>query len=382
MNVALNIKTTYKFAVTLLAVVIFAAVSVAVPAYAFASTTFTIPVGQVVEVTYGVTHPGNFNYEMRRLGASYPLPAASQGNIYTFSLAGNEAQNLSPITFTHAGHFYYEIRAVGPSGSGITLDETIYTVVILVSNTQAGGLEARIGAVFMRGPEEALDVKDEAGDIVFRHSYLSAQSLPSENPPVVKTVQGNPATDYTFTFRLEAQSPNNPMPTGSIAGVKEITITGSGRAQFGTWTHDRAGVFVYTVREIPTNNRDYQFDTTVYTITDTVTSRDGQLVVERIVTNDNNNLVTSMSFLNTYNGTTTPGGNDGGSDTTTGTGQGTGQGTGTGATTGPKTGDYTDPSALLFAMAIAALTGLIALFLIHWDRRSEDEHGGTSVVQV
>ncbi|MCL2870450.1 MAG: AAA family ATPase [Coriobacteriia bacterium] len=133
--------------------------------------------------------------------------------------------------------------------------------------------------------------------------------------------------------------------------------------------------------EIATDNEDYVFDTTVYTITDTVRNEDGQLVVDRVVTNDDNRQVTSMTFINFFVGDDvevqqvvpgTPG--------TTAPGGGGSSGTASSQPVpGPKTGDYADPLAMVLGMAISALVVFFTLVLILMDRRSEKEHGQTAV---
>ncbi|MCL2605813.1 MAG: hypothetical protein FWD93_00835 [Coriobacteriia bacterium] len=381
MNAALNTKTTYRVAMTLFVIVVCTLVSIVVPVNAFASTTFAIPVQQIFGATAGVNHPGTFDYELRAVQSTFPLPAGRIDGRYSFALTGSTAQTLSPITFVHAGRFSYDIKSTSLATPGLIIDQSIFRVYIDVrNNAQTGGLDAQIVAVFLRSSEDASAQKVEVDVISFEHAYVAAQSTPGIDPPVVKTVQGNPINADTFTFRLEAQNPNHPMPVDSFAGVKEITIVGSGRAQFGTWAHDAAGVFSYTVKEVPTSNRSYQFDTTVYTITDTVISTGGQLVVDRVVTNDDNNIVSSMSFINTYAGKALPPPPpppDQQETTPTSVISGI-----TRPAAGPKTGDYTDPSLLIVAMSIAVTVGLMALLLIQWDKRSEKEHGGISVVKV
>jgi len=369
-----NIQLRTLGLVVLCAMVLGAALMI-FPGKTFASSaSLTIPVEQVFGVTPGVQQDGTFVYEMHPLDPSYPLPAGAVGNVYTFTMNNSEVRNIGPIVFTHAGIFSYEIRNFAQPTAGFTLDSTIYTVVVAVRNVN-GGLVAEIRTIYARSANAPATAKLETDRVVFEKSYGVLASNPGDkfDPPVVKTVQGNPARPYTFTFRLEAQGADHPLPAGATGNTFDITVTGSGRANFGTWAYTEAGTFIYTIREIPSDNSDYVFDTSIYTITDTVTQENGRLVVDRVVTNEDNRQVVSMSFLNTYVGT------DVEVQDPPGAGAGAGVGTGTGQNNrpivGPKTGDYADPFEMMMAMWVSALVALFTLILIYMDRRSEKEHG-------
>ncbi|MCL2870604.1 MAG: hypothetical protein FWE26_03115, partial [Coriobacteriia bacterium] len=274
---------------------------VAIPTSAFANTnTLTIPVEQIFSIAPGVERDATFNYELRRLDSSSPLPVGAEGDIYSFTLTGSETQGVGPITFVHAGFFTYEVRSVHTPSENLILDDSIFTVVIAVRNTSSGGLTAEVRAVFLGSntlPGNKVD------DIIFEKEYAGALEIPgTDTLPVVKTVQGNPANDYTFTFRLEAQG-DYPMPEGVEGRTLDITIDGSGREYFPSWSHSAVGTFTYTIREIPTDNSEYVFDTSVFTVTDTVTRTGNTFSVERTITTEDNRQVTSMTFINTYVGT-------------------------------------------------------------------------------
>ena len=338
------------------------------PLTAFAATnSVDIPVQQIFGVQPGAASQGTFSYVLTPNNTGQPMPAGTVDGRYIFSITGSDTYTITIGDFPHAGYFFYTVRAEERAANdSYTLDDTVYTIIIEVTNNVGGGVTARLHAVAV-GTEVTEATKTE--DIIFDKRYAFTYSDSTANVPVVKTVQGNPAQDYTFTFRLTARTDGAPMPQGSTGNTRDITITGSGRAYFGTWVYTAVGVFVYEVREIPSNNTDYEFDTSVYTITDTVTDEDGQLVVSRVVANADNRPVQSMSFINSYVGDDPevqeedppPGG---------------------GTTTprpGPKTGDYADPAAMVLAMVISATIALFALFLIYIDRRSEREHEGVAV---
>ena len=133
--------------------------------------------------------------------------------------------------------------------------------------------------------------------------------LPCEvDPPVQKKVNGKPPVAGTFTFVMEALSAEYPMPEGSDASSKTVSITGPGSVEFGVITFTEEGVYEYTITE--RNNRAlwYTYDTAVYTLRFTVTDVDGQLestcTVFKNGTEEKD--ATSAVFTNTYSIIKTP----------------------------------------------------------------------------
>ena len=282
-------------------------------------------------------HDETFAYRLTPKGASCPMPAGSGGSGYDFTITGTDEAEIGPIHFTKAGVYTYEIRHVTEPRPGYEYDQTVYTVEVLVES----GLTATVIAANQNG--------DKVSAILYEHSYNEDEEvLPTDpsvtvDPPVVKTVAGNPSKPSTFTFRLTPGNPSNPMPGGAVNGVKTVKITGSGWADFGVWPYTKAGTYYYTVSEDNTGESNYIYDTTVFTIIDTVTAENGQLVAARVILNNANKQVTSLSFINTYTGgsPSSPGGKPGGNPGT-----------------GPKTGDETN--ATLYAVLFCA-AGLVAL---------------------
>jgi len=234
-----------------------------------------------------------FSYKLAPELAANPMPAGSGEEGYVFSITGTDDLDIGPIIFTQAGKYAYEIAHITSPRPGYTCDQKVYTLEIYVKRD----LDITVVARKADG--------SKAPDIKYEHSYkLSSDPSGMADLPVVKTVNGNPAKDSAFTFRLAAKNPTDPMPAGSADGVKTLQITGSGRGTFGTWSYTAQGTYYYTVSEVNSGESGYTYDTAVYTITDTVKAVDGQLAVTRVVTNDAKKQVTSLSFINTY----TPGG--------------------------------------------------------------------------
>ena len=324
-----SIKTFCTVMVFLTMLIILAPVT----AYA-AANPVKIPVNQ----TFNRSDDISFTYILKSLATGNPMPVGSTAEGYLFTIAGTDSVDLGPLSYSEPGLYRYELfQVIGTEQPGYTYDKQVYTIEVYVDENLAVGVIAR--------NEDG----DKVGKIEFENRFDALPSDPAlmVDPPVRKTVSGNPSYDSTFTFVLAAQDPSFPMPEGSINGKKTLYIVGSGEGEFGTWSYYAAGTYRYTVYEADTGISGYTYDTAVYTITDTVTEENGQLVLSRIVTNNRNESVTTMDFTNRYSGPQSGG-------------------------KGPKTGD--DMNITLY-VTLSILGGLLAigpaLYLISNRKRKE-----------
>ena len=85
-----------------------------------------------------------------------------------------------------------------------------------------------------------------------------------------------------------------------VEGIKTISIAGSGKGEFGTWSYQKEGNYYYKITEVNTGESRYTYDPVIYTITDMVKDADGQLVVNRVVTNEAKKQIDSCIFINKY----------------------------------------------------------------------------------
>lgn len=331
----------------------------------------TLTVKQVF-INAGTAEPPNktFSYRLTPEQPTNPLPSGSIAGIYDFDITGTADKPVT-ITFTNAGVYTYELSHTTAPADGYTYNQKIYTLIITVNSDLTYTIVIR--------NEAGNKVDDE--DIQYKHSYNDGSGPedgkgedsdndkdkwidPSDpnamkDPSVVKTVSGSPGTAGTFTFQLTAQNPSNPMPSGSVHGVKTVQVKGSGKAQFGTWSYTQEGIYFYTISEvIPSAADGYAYDTTVYTITDSVTAVNGRLVVSRVVTNNQNKPVTSCSFINTYTDSGKPG-----SPATPHPD----------APNGPKTGDDSRTEMYSILLCTAGIAALLSLCYLVSDRRRRDE---------
>ena len=344
------------------------------------------------------TLTAEFTYILKPLAQGSPMPEGSTAEGYMFTIAGNKSVEIGPISFSQQGVHRYELLVKDEQKPGYTYDKQVYTIEVYAgyAGYVGEGLAVNVLLLNKEGKKETGieftnaykstwtppdEIPDEGGSggarepdprpvvtppaVVtppvttppnetpppYEHFVLAQDPLyeygdpamPKSSavitdPPVMKTVFGNPSQSSAFIFKLEAQNPGNPMPYGSAGGVKTIQISGSGQSDFGTWSYFSVGTYFYTISEVNTGEKGYIYDTTVYTITDTVEVEGGQLVFSRIITNEMNKHVTSLDFINTYK----PG------------------------MEGPKTGDSTNTvyDMIQFALGVGLTAGAIGYLIV------------------
>ena len=263
----------------------------AAPTATFAAgNTFKFTVGQVFTSSSGPAD-GAFTYRLRPLGQDNPMPAGSNAETHTFTITGTRDAEIELVGFSRPGVFRYELsQANGVEKPGYTYDKRAYTIEVYMD----AEFNSELIVLNTDGTKTAI--------IEFENGYRASPSDPAlmVDPPVRKIVSGAPAANSVFTFELKAGNASWPMPAGSVNGVKTLTIEGSGVKDFGTWIYYNTGVYTYTVYEVNAAERGYTYDTEVYTITDTVTDANGQLVNSRVVRNSANVQVETMAFVNQY----------------------------------------------------------------------------------
>jgi pilin isopeptide linkage protein len=123
--------------------------------------------------------------------------------------------------------------------------------------------------------------EDTADGFVIRNTYIPPAVLA---PLVQKVVRGDkPAKMPTFVFRLTAQK-QAPMPRGFQGGSKTIAITGAGQAAFGEITYTKPGTYRYRMTEQNSGVKGWTYDDSVYSLTVTITEKDGRLTATQKLT--------------------------------------------------------------------------------------------------
>ncbi|MCL2882133.1 MAG: hypothetical protein FWF45_04500 [Coriobacteriia bacterium] len=283
-----------RFSPFMLALALFCLASVLLAPYAQAAAEpvqIPLEINQALRGDGSATPPeATFTYHLTAQSPAAPLPEGSSADGYAFTMTGNAQTSIAPINFVRPGIYTYELYCDPATEPGFIADTQVYTIEMYVTS------DLRIYAVV------TLSDGNKTSDIRFIQSYSARASDPAimVDPPVQKIVKGNPPHASMFTFQLKAKDPSSPMPAGSVDGVKMLTIIGSGEKEFGVWSYTKEGVYSYAISEVDTGIKGYTYDMVIYTITDTVKAQDGQLVVERAVTDNTGKRTEVCTFTNHY----------------------------------------------------------------------------------
>ena len=137
----------------------------------------------------------------------------------------------------------------------------------------------------------------QAGFKVTNSYYVFATT---DTVSVKKVLDGNPLINANFSFRLEAENVNNPMPDGSDNGSKLIQINGAGETDFGEIEFEEKGIYKYYITEINSGEKNYTYDAARYTVTFDVRDEQGQLVAYKKIEKEDGTEVEAVSFTNVY----------------------------------------------------------------------------------
>ncbi len=163
----------------------------------------------------------------------------------------------SALKFESVGTYVYNIVETGNDGNGLTLDKTVYRLVVTVTDDGNGQLNV------------SYIVTNDADDkIVFNNTYIPT--------PVTHTIkgskelQGRPLLNDEFTFvlteyQIDGVDVNNPK-------TYEAKNLRSGEFSFGVLTYSKKGTYTYKVTEKSSvgNTFGVKYDETVFVYTVTV----------------------------------------------------------------------------------------------------------------
>ena len=229
-----------------------------------------------------------FSFEIKTDDNAAPMPENPQVSV---NGSGN-ATSFGRFIFTKTGTYTYSISecALDSSYTGYTRDESVYTLTVTVTNND-GALEA------------AYDITkngEPANELIFTNKYQPAPVAVSV-PGVVKKLNGpvpeGQAKTFTFGIRPAAGSAGAPLPAQTA-----VTVTGSGNANFGSITFDKAGSFVYEIFEadLTGGHEGYTKDSAVYTFTVNIVDNGGVLAAESTSLTKDGATAANAEFTNKY----------------------------------------------------------------------------------
>lgn len=189
-----------------------------------------------------------------------PMPGSSKATVN----GEGTATPFGDIVFTKAGTYVYRIfeDELDKSVHGYTIDKSVYIFTVVVKD-----IDGELSATTSLTKEgEGVEVPE------FINKY-KAEPCEAALDIEKKVTGAAPASDETYTFVLTADGKD-----------EKVTVKGAGKASFDKRTYTEEGVYTYTIKEVKGKSSLCKYDSTVYTITDTVTDSKGVLVYDRKIT--------------------------------------------------------------------------------------------------
>ena len=194
------------------------------------------------------------------------------------------------LTYDQVGSYYYWIMETSTDGRGVVTDKTTYRMMVTVTDDN-GALKATYSIVNVAG-----------NTITFQNTYTSA----SVNHTIEgnKTLNGRVLLNDEFRFVLTEVSVDG-VAVGSPRNWEVSNFAGDGHnIRFPAITYTRPGTYVYTVRELVSENAanfGISYDGRIYTVT-IVVKDDGKgaLYIASETVAVGTDVVEEIAFVNNY----------------------------------------------------------------------------------
>ena len=215
---------------------------------------------------------GEFEFELYDEAGTLLQTKTNVGKTITFD----------DVSLEKAGTYKFTVKEKAGSLSGVTYDDSEYTVTIVVTDDGAGQLVVSSKTIAKNGTS--------ASAIKFINTYVAAAT--TGEIPVKKVLTGKALADGEFGFVLKDS-------TG--ATVATIRNTASGEFAFENIPFNTAGEYFFEIHEIDENKTGYTYDSAIYAVKVVVVDEgNGQLKVDQTVITKDGTPVTEVVFNNFY----------------------------------------------------------------------------------
>lgn len=165
---------------------------------------------------------------------------------------------LDNVTYTEAGTYIYLIRETipEPKRGGMTYDESVYRVKVVVTDDRNGTLSASKPVIELQKTEDGQITYESVDSITFKNSYAPnpVAITPYEMTKVLVGKRMKDGQDYPlqageFEFEKTIVSAN-PADGVILPNPSKITNDADGKVQFSDITFTKAGTYVIQIREV------------------------------------------------------------------------------------------------------------------------------------
>ncbi|MBQ7836747.1 MAG: hypothetical protein IJ389_05780 [Clostridia bacterium] len=202
--------------------------------------------------------------------------------------AQNGEFSFRALSFDKVGTYYYVVAERSGSLGGVSYDDTVYGIKVVVTDDLAGALVAKT-TVTVKGSD------DEAA-IIFANAYAPKSTTVTVDG--VKTLSGRDMKAGEFTFELYNASSDYVVGGDAVRTVKN---NADGSFTFDALTFDKVGTYYYAVVEKTGSAGGVTYDKTVYGIKVVVTDDlKGNLVASVTVVEKESGEEKTIIFANSY----------------------------------------------------------------------------------
>ena len=206
-----------------------------------------------------------------------PADGAVIGNGQT-TVTGAGSGSFGDITFDKAGTYHFTIAEVPESEPGYTFDTLTWDLEVVVED-RASYLTI-VSHTYTQIDADGKEMATSDEKATFANDYQVEPA--SYTPTVTKAVTGDvpEGKDAEFRFALTAREDN---PEGAILPEEtEVSVTGSGEAEFEGIRFEQAGTYRFDITEINDQLPGYQYDGNVWTLTVVVKDTEHNLGVDSV----------------------------------------------------------------------------------------------------
>lgn len=275
-------------------------------AYAEPDSSPILSINQTVDMEYGHNNNYTFNYKLRAVDSSCPLPENSENLEWNFELKGDKSQKMqflvadeaseedvAAIRFYHTGLYHYILKQnITDRKVNISYDESVYDIFVRVAWTSG----PRIQAVWVQR-----ETGEKPDSITFKNTVKKSKVIGDPPVRVVKRIEGNPIKDEKFTFVMTPKQEDFPLPYGA-KGEYETYLYGEGEIEIGNIEFDAPGLYEYRVWERSKPSLSYDYDKTVFIVKYNIQEQDdGSLTCDREIIMEDK-VETECVFTNIYKG--------------------------------------------------------------------------------
>lgn len=224
-----------------------------------------------------------------------PADGAVIGNGQT-TVTGAGSGSFGDITFDKAGTYHFTIAEVPGSDAGYTYDPLNWDLEVVVEDWDS--VLTVVSHTYTKTDADGKEVTSDE-EATFTNDYQVEPT--GYTPTVTKAVTGDvpEGRDAQFRFALTAREDN---PEGAVLPADtEVTIEGSGKADFDEIRFEQAGTYRFDITEINDKLPGYQYDGSVWTLTVVVKDTEHNLGVESAVYTRQDGITSDVAaFTNHY----------------------------------------------------------------------------------